>query len=57
MRSDSATRLAATRLFEAVRARRNPAPEAVPRPECCVGDKVLTPTMPRVIARDARLVE
>jgi hypothetical protein len=57
VRSDPATRLAVTKLFEAVRARWANAPEAVHRGDCCVRGEVLAPTMPRVIARDARLAE
>jgi hypothetical protein len=57
VRSDAATRQAATKLFEAIRARWAAAPETVHRPECCVGGQVLAPTMPRVIARDARKAE
>ena len=57
VRSDPATRQAATKLFEAIRARWAAAPEAVHRPQCCQGGHVLTPTMPRVIARDAQKAE
>ena len=57
VRSDPATRLAATKLFEAVRARWAAAPEIVHRPQCCVAGQVLAPTTPRVVARDAQKAE
>jgi hypothetical protein len=57
VRSDPATRMAATKLFEALRARWAASPEVIHRPQCCAAGQVLAPTMPRVIARDAQKAE
>jgi hypothetical protein len=57
VRTDTATRVAATKLFESIRARWASAPEVVHQPECCVDGKVLAPTIPRVIARETKAPE